>query len=213
MSKLRWKIAQYAEIRWWQNYLQRKPVADYLQWKTAYWKDFLRQAELSPEPGSQVLDAGCGPAGIFTILEGLQVDAVDPLIDRYEDSLIHFKKSQYSFVSFFPVSIEEIMPVKSYDIIFCLNAINHFENLNACLEKLVNCLRPGGTMVISIDAHNYQIFKYLFRLIPGDILHPHQYDLDEYRHMLVSRGLKVVKEIRFQQHFLFNYYAIVCHKA
>ena len=43
----RWKIAQAAEIRWWQRYLKNKPTADYAVWKTDYWQILLAEIGLS----------------------------------------------------------------------------------------------------------------------------------------------------------------------
>lgn len=212
MNKFRWKIAQYAEIRWWKNYLKSKPVEDYLQWKSNYWNDFFRRINISPKPGSTALDAGSGPAGVFINLEALQVDAVDPLIDHYHEKLGHFKKEKYPFVSFFPISLEDFRPEKTYDTVFCINAINHVSDLEACLNKLDSCLESGGELVISIDTHNYQFFKYLFRAVQLDILHPHQYDLADYRAMFEMNGFKVLNEVRFEKRFLFDYYVLVCRK-
>lgn len=212
MRNLRWKIAQSAEIRWWQRYLQRKPASEYLKWKQAYWKTFLQQCGIFLKTGETALDAGCGPAGIFTILKDHKVDAVDPLIDRYDEKLDHFKKSSYPNVTFFAETIEDFKPEKPYDFVFCLNAINHVDSLEICMDKLVDCLRPGGKLIISFDAHNHQLFKRIFRLIPGDILHPHQHDLKEYKHMLVSRNLTIANELLYRKSFLFNYYVLVCLK-
>lgn len=212
MTKLRWGIAQYVEIRWWQNYLKKKSPEKYLEWKTNYWRDFLERAGVELTSGEQALDAGCGPAGVFTVLNGLKVDAIDPLLDLYEKKLDHFKKAKYPNVSFTCVSLEDFKPETSYDIIFCLNAINHVDDLGESFDKLVSCLKPGGQLIVSIDAHNFQSYKRLFRLIPFDILHPHQYDLAEYRDMLVSRGLSILNEVRFEEHYFFNYYAMVCRK-
>ena len=213
MRKLRWEIAQSAEIRWWQRYLKRKPKADYLQWKSAYWKTFLQQIGVSLKTGDKVLDAGCGPAGIFTILKDQQVDAVDPLLDQYEEKLDHFQKKCYPNVSFISKSIEEFQASKIYDIVFCLNAINHVDDLDICLDKLLKYVSPDGQLIISIDAHNHQLFKHFFRLIPGDILHPYQHDLKEYQNMLVARGIEISKVILYKKQFLFNYYILVCSKG
>ena len=46
---LRWKIAQAAEIRWWQRYLKNKPTADYAAWKRQYWRDLLTEIGLNAE--------------------------------------------------------------------------------------------------------------------------------------------------------------------
>ena len=212
MRKLRWKIAQSAEIRWWQRYLKRKPTADYLQWKSAYWKTFLQQIKVFLKADEKVLDAGCGPAGIFTILKSQQVDAVDPLLDQYDEKLDHFMKANYPKVSFFSESLEAFQSDHAYDKIFCLNAINHVADLNICLDNLVKLTRADGQLIVSIDAHNYQFFKHIFRLLPGDILHPHQYDLKEYQQMIVDRGMEVIYLVLYKKQYFFNYYVLVCSK-
>ena len=212
MRKLRWKIAQSAEIRWWQRYLKRKPVSDYLQWKRAYWKTFLHQIGVSPKSDDEVLDAGCGPAGIFTILDVQKVDAIDPLMDQYDQKLDHFQKEKYPNVSFFSESLETFEPAKQYDKVFCLNAINHVEDLKTCFGKLIQFTKPKGELIVSIDAHNFQLFKHVFRLLPGDILHPHQYDLNEYKRMLTDRNIQITNEVLYKKQFLFNYYVLVCFK-
>jgi 2-polyprenyl-6-hydroxyphenyl methylase/3-demethylubiquinone-9 3-methyltransferase len=41
---LKWKIAQFFEIRWWRNYLSEKSKDEYLAWKRNYWQQFLKRA-------------------------------------------------------------------------------------------------------------------------------------------------------------------------
>ncbi len=208
-NELRWKVAQAAEIRWWQNYLRKKPKKDYLKWKHAYWVDLIEQTGLPVNEGAQVLDAGCGPAGVFMALEKCQVDAVDPLLDTYEEKLDHFKKQDYPHVQFYHAPLETFSPDQSYDQIYCLNAINHVADLALCFDKLVSMTKPGGDLVVSIDAHNFSFFKHLFRLLPGDILHPHQFDLEEYEAMLTARNCTIKKSLLFKKEFFFNYFVLV----
>lgn len=211
-NELRWKVAQAAEIRWWQNYLKKKPKADYLKWKLAYWKELISRTGVIPEKGSSALDAGCGPAGIFMALDQCKVDAIDPLLDTYAEKLDHFKKEEYPYVNFIHTPLETFSPDVTYDYIYCLNAINHVADLDLCFDHLVNLLKPGGKLIVSIDAHNYSVFKRIFKLVPGDILHPHQYDLNEYKQMLVQRNCDVVLNILYKEEFLFNYYVLVTSK-
>jgi len=211
-NELRWKVAQAAEIRWWQNYLKKKPKTDYLKWKLSYWNELIEATNVLPEQGSKVLDAGCGPAGVFMALDQCKVDALDPLLDTYEEKLDHFKKEDYPYVNFIHAPLETFSPNKTYEYIYCLNAINHVADLNLCFDQLVNLLSPGGKMIVSIDAHNYSFFKGLFKLIPGDILHPHQFDLEEYKQMLISRNCNVLNDILYKEEFLFNYYVLVTSK-
>lgn len=209
---LRWKIAQSAEIRWWQNYLRKKPKADYLAWKKQYWADFLTTIQVQAQTHHRILDAGCGPAGVFTYLTDNQVDALDPLLSQYEIKLEHFDRQQYPQVQFYSQSLEAFQWTQPYDIVFCLNAINHVADLDLCFDKLVACTKKNGTLVVSIDAHNYRFFKTIFRLLPGDILHPHQYDLQEYEQMLRRRGIQIEQTILIKKEFFFDYYTIVGKK-
>ena len=212
----RWKIAQAAEIRWWQRYLKNKPTADYAVWKTDYWQKLLAEiglSDLNTEGGQKsILDAGCGPAGIFMIFKNQKVDALDPLLDEYEAILPHFKKSFYPNVQFYSKPLENFDKKDAYDAVFCLNAINHVADLARCFDILVAAAKKGGQLIVSIDAHNFLLLKHIFQALPGDILHPHQYDLAEYQAMLTERGCTIDKTILKKYEFIFNYYVLVITK-
>lgn len=208
--QLRWQIAQFFEIRWWQHYLSGKEKNDYLNWKKTYWRDLLERLELQVPETARVLDAGCGPAGIFTILDHCKaVDALDPLLERYERDLPHFRRTDYPFVRFYSLPLEGFEPELPYDLVFCLNAINHVEDLSDCFDRLVACTRPGGSLILTVDAHNYGWLKRIFRAFPGDILHPHQYDLPEYEAMLTRRGFRIVRRELLKKERIFSYFALV----
>jgi 2-polyprenyl-3-methyl-5-hydroxy-6-metoxy-1,4-benzoquinol methylase len=223
----RWKIAQAAEIRWWQGYLKNKPTADYAVWKTKYWQDLLTEIGLDAvyhselktgekatyTEGGRILDAGCGPAGIFMIFKNQKVDALDPLLDEYEAKLPHFRRENYPNVQFFSQPLESFSDKKSvYDTVFCLNAINHVADLQRAFDVLVGATKSGGTLVVSIDAHNYSVLKTIFQALPGDVLHPHQFNLAEYSAMLTSRGCRIERTILKKSEFIFNYYVLVVTK-
>jgi 2-polyprenyl-3-methyl-5-hydroxy-6-metoxy-1,4-benzoquinol methylase len=215
MMSFRWKIAQAAEIRWWQGYLKNKPTTDYAVWKTQYWQDLLAEIGLATSitEGSKILDAGCGPAGIFMIFNNHKVDALDPLLDDYEAKLPHFKRENYPNVQFFSQPLESFSDKKSiYDTVFCLNAINHVADLQQAFDVLVDATKSGGTLVVSIDAHNYSFLKTIFQALPGDVLHPHQFDLAEYSAMLTSRGCRIERTLLKKSEFIFNYYVLVATK-
>jgi SAM-dependent methyltransferase len=215
-QKLRWRIAQAAEIRWWQNYLSRQSKEDYLAWKKRYWTTFLSDIELQVANNASVLDLGCGPAGIFILFDPTHTNvvALDPLLEQYEAKLPHFKQKDYPNTTFLNLPLEGFDPILQgqSDVVFCLNAINHVADLERSFDILVASVKHDGDLVVSIDAHNYAFFKHLFRLLPGDILHPHQYDLTEYKAMLTSRGYTISKELCYKKEFFFDYYVLVAKK-
>lgn len=212
-KKWRWQIAQRAEIRWWQNYLRQRPVGEYLNWKRAYWREFLQRCALAPPPGARILDAGCGPAGIFLHFPQHEVIACDPLLDQYTHKLDHFEPANYPGVRFLPCALEDLSLTKPCDYVFCLNAINHVAQLDRCLDRLVAATHREGYLILSIDAHNYWGLKYLFRTLPGDILHPHQYDLAEYQAMLTRRGLRIERSVCYRRERIFDYHVLIARKA
>lgn len=213
---LRWRVAQSAEIKWWQSYLNKKPVADYLTWKKSYWFDLLQKIDVSEaavrSETCKTLDAGCGPAGIFMAFPECAITALDPLLDDYEAKLPHFKRSFYPNTHFLAQPLETLDAAAQFDLVFCLNAINHVADLSVAFDKLVAATQKGGKLIVSIDTHNYAFLKHIFRAFPGDILHPHQFDLQEYTAMLTARSCRIDKTLLIKKEFIFDYYVLVATK-
>ncbi len=206
---LQWRIAQFFELLWWRYYLSGRDKAAYLAWKRAYWQRLLDRFDLWPVQDSCVLDAGCGPAGVFIVLQDMRVDALDPLLERYERNLPHFSQADYPEVRFFQARLEYFLPGKKFDTVFCFNALNHMENLFQSAQQLSRLLRPGGKLVLSIDVHRKKWVRRLFQLFPGDVLHPQQYTASEYRQLLEQRGFAIEKEARIQSGLIFDYVLFV----
>jgi SAM-dependent methyltransferase len=211
MQKIRWQIAQFFEKRWWQSYLKKKQPESYLAWKHQYWLQFLHELDLPLQHiTSPILDVGCGPAGIFMLFEN-EITALDPLLADYENLAI-FKPQLYSQVNFVNVSFENFETDKAFKTIFCLNAINHFQDLKASFQKLGKICAKDGKVIVSVDAHNHLFFRKLFAWLPLDILHPHQYFLEEYLAFLEQENFTIEKKVRMKKDFFFSYWVIVAKK-
>jgi len=212
MQKLRWKIAQFFENFWWKNYLKGKSPEKYLIWKKNYWQNFFNEIEVDLDTlKGNSIDIGCGPAGVFTMLLSTKVCAVDPLLSEYEKLAI-FKKEFYPSISFIESSFEDFSSTNKYANVFCLNAINHFIDIDLSFKKLYDLCEENGQLIVSIDAHNHPFFKKLFSLIPFDILHPHQYDLNEYQAFLNKNGFEITKRKLMKKEFFFSYWVLVASK-
>lgn len=159
-----------------------------------------------------MLDAGCGPAGIFISLGNCVVMACDPLLGFYQNEISHFSKPDYPYVDFHSLPIESIQWKNEFDFVFCLNVINHVKDFDQALSLLVAAAKPNHSVIISIDCHNFKMAKWLFRALPFDILHPHQFDLGEYLSKFESAGLSIEKHVLIKTGFFFNYYAVCCTK-
>ncbi|MBP6663955.1 MAG: methyltransferase [Chitinophagales bacterium] len=211
---LKWRLAQNIELKWWQRYLQSKDQEAYGAWKLQYWADLLRVIGnvVKLPNNSAVLDAGCGPAGIYRALPHCRVTAIDPLLAAYEQNLtLHFNPADYPYVTFRAMPLEQLTDIQQYDVVFCLNVINHVSDIKLCIQKLYDALVPNGYLVLSIDAHNHNVFKWLFRAIPLDILHPHQHNLEGYKQLLPDNA-KIRQEVLYKKEFFFNYHVLVIQK-
>lgn len=208
----RWRLAQFLELRWWQRYLQQLNWPDYVEAKRVHWRKVLTQMDLQLLPDERVLDAGCGPAGIFTILQAQKVDAIDPLLMAYEEKLPDFQLNQFPYVHFRTQMLEQLDEQEVYDRVFCLNAINHVADLEKAARCLVQSLKPEGTLLISIDVHRFALLKFIFRIIPGDVLHPQQDDLVDYVRLLEKLGLDIEKTLALKRGWIFNYVVIKAKK-
>ena len=223
----RWKIAQWFELRWWKKYLADKSKGEYLEWKKNYWLHLLSliSESIKLEPSKTIADMGCGPAGVFIALPQNKITAVDPLLDEYEKQVSFFKKADYPNVTFIQSTIEKFeinstsasgghpsAHSEEFDVVFCLNAINHVNDIEKGIEKLKEICADNGSIIVTIDTHNYGFFKYLFRLVPGDVLHPHQYSLKGYKKLLAKNGWKVSVPYLLKQEFFFNHYLLVAKR-
>lgn len=213
-KKWRWNAAQFAERKWWQQYLKNKDIPTYLAWKRNYWLDLLKKCThyFSLKNEDLILDAGCGPAGMFMLFDNYKTVAFDPLINLYEKDLPHFKKSMYPSISFVNAGLEDFEYPTKFDVLFCMNAINHVADIEQSFENLISFANKDAHIIVTIDAHNHASFKHLFRLLPGDILHPHQYDLNEYQNMLIKRGCIILGTELLKHEFFFDHYLLVAKK-
>ena len=179
VRQIKWKVAQWAELIWWQNYLAKRSKQRYLSWKRTYWKNFLEQTGVDKQlvPGVRILEVGCGPAGIFSILTGMEMIAVDPLINLYHERIAHFNLQDYPHVRFFNIPLENFSTNKTFDFIFCINVINHVKDMEAAVQQMTKFTSPHGKLILSVEVHRYRFLKRIFQIFPLDILHPHQHDL------------------------------------
>jgi len=207
-----WQTAQRLEIAWWQSYLSRQNPASYRAWKLVYWQNILKEIEcFLPQNAKRVLDAGCGPSGIFISLQDKEVTAVDPLIKHYnQSSLLNF--NNYPYVRFEACPFENFDTREPFPIVFAMNAINHFRDIEASIRKLIQCTAAGGLLVISVDAHRYSLFKYLLRWIKIDRMHPWQYNAPEYKTMFQQKGVELKYESMLKKGLVFNHRLMVFAK-
>ena len=107
-------------------------------------------ASLNVEPGTHVLDAGCGTGEALRWL----AEAAAPAgrVVGIDLSAAHVAAARASVTAGIEVMQGDLrdlaMPDASFDLIWCVNTINHLHDPLATLKGLVSLLRPGGRIVL-----------------------------------------------------------------
>lgn len=104
----------------------------------------LKSVSMSPE--ADVLEVGCGAGFAAKYLEGHvgSYCGVD-----YSEKLIHYASVHNSGpeIQFVAANIKDFQPGKSFDLIFAIGLLHHFDDLDSMLEDTIRLLKPGGWFI------------------------------------------------------------------
>ena len=109
-------------------------------------KDFLDFQVLD---NKVLLDVGSGPEGILHELKAKEKYAIDPLMDEYKK--MGYKISDNNVI---PIqgSAEELSDYNDkFDIIFCLNALDHMYDIAQAVRSMYSALVDKGFLVLLTD--------------------------------------------------------------
>lgn len=129
-----------------------------------------------------ILDAGAG-GGIATISLakiGAKIDGIDAGEKNIIAAQEYKKSNDISNVNFICSSIEDFNPNKLYDVIICLEVLEHLENTKTIIAHLTSLLKHDGLIFISTLDKSY--LSWLMSIVFAEnILHflpknTHEYD-------------------------------------
>lgn len=105
--------------------------------------------ELEKEQFSELLDAGCGPAPMITLLSEKYPDRHYTGLDLTLAMIEQAKKKNISNAEFVVGDCENFpFEDNSFDAIICVNSFHHYPNPQAFFNSVKRCLRKGGRLIL-----------------------------------------------------------------
>lgn len=143
---------------------------------------------------SKILDIGCGPGLMLNDLTKLgQVSAMD-----FSHDAIEFCKTKNA-CDLRQGSLPNNVPFDKgvYDLVICLDVIEHVDDDYASVKTLNELLAPNGKMVITVPA-----LMSLWSKWDEINEHKRRYDLEQFRKVLLANNFEIEK-ISYYNSFLF----------
>ena len=128
--------------------------------------------------GKVVVDIGPGPLGFPDACPARLAIGIEPLADRYRAHGLLLESD-----ALYLATGAESMPLlsESVDVVLARNSLDHVASPAAVVEEVARVLRPGGTLILSVDVGH-----------PATATEPHSFSLDDVRTLLA--GFTIVSE-------------------
>jgi 2-polyprenyl-3-methyl-5-hydroxy-6-metoxy-1,4-benzoquinol methylase len=101
--------------------------------------------------GKRVLDIGCGPRGSLEWCDmASERVGLDPLVPQYLKLGAIAHKMTYVAAS----SDRIPFPDAHFDVVTCLNALDHVDDLDSTIKEIKRVTRPGGRFLLSTEVNH-----------------------------------------------------------
>lgn len=113
--------------------------------------------------GLSVADVGSGPRGVLHWISAAKKMAIDPLMAQF---IADGHRVDDNGVNVATCRIEEVGTIfpASFDVVFCLNCLDHCQDPAKGIEQLVAMLKPGGELVICVDMRHPDDLDHLHKI-------------------------------------------------
>ena len=137
---------------------------------------------------NKILDWGCGAGGNYQLLsqfgEVLGVDASEEALRLCKERSITNVRNMSE--------ITELPPTPDFDIVSCLDVLEHISDDSAFLQQIMKRLRPQGFVLLTVPAH-----MFLWSPLDHTLGHVRRYTRSNLLQILEKNGLKVIRASYF----------------
>ncbi len=186
--KDRWRKAQVAEEK---GYRTRKEI---YHWESAQsWEAALRNEfsiDFSSFTGKRVLEVGCGCFGpIYYVNSRCFRVGIDPLLHNYRDIL------DIPSATHLVTGLAEKLPFrdKSFDIILCVNVLDHMLEPRAALKEIGRVIATSGLLFLDVNVFSRLPKWARRRLQLLDREHPFHFSAAEVKCFLEQAGFSLLE--------------------
>ncbi len=166
---------------------------------------------------ASILDTGCGPVCAARFIDQGEKTYLDPLLD-------HFRRvypGKLPKGKYLAMTAENIpAPDASFDLILCINALDHMMNPELALHEMERLLKPDGVLVLSLVIYPPLLVRVRYmleRFFPAfrDEAHPYFYACQGIkktlvRHFDVTEKRQIPESRHSDQRMMGREYAFVC---
>lgn len=165
------EIAKFDDLaeRWWDPHGDFRPLHDINPVRLEY------IAERAPLKGKKVLDVGCGGGILAESMArlGAEVSAIDMAEAPLAVARLHLEKTDLSVDYRKNTAEQEAASGKSYDVVTCLEMLEHVPEPASVIQACRDLVNPGGHVFFSTINRNAKAFmmaivgaEYVLRLLP-----------------------------------------------
>lgn len=141
--------------------------ADFADWRERrLWQERHQAARLrqiadacGPVAGQRVLDLGCGMGGLAVALRLAGALAIGHDPNRAYGDICALRAARYGLPLPFVTATGEALPFRdgAFDLVLCLDVLEHAESLDRTLAEIARVLAPGGQALVT--ATNRFVFR------------------------------------------------------
>jgi 2-polyprenyl-6-hydroxyphenyl methylase/3-demethylubiquinone-9 3-methyltransferase len=166
------EVSKFEELaaRWWDPHSEFKPLHEINPLRLSYLERF------TPLAGKRILDVGCG-GGILSesmAAKGAQVTGIDLGEAPLQVARLHLLESGLQ-VNYERIPVERLAAEQpaSYDIVTCMEMLEHVPDPASVVHACSQLVKPGGHVFFSTINRNPKAYlfaiigaEYLLRLLP-----------------------------------------------
>jgi len=214
VSKARWLLSQKHISDYWQ---EENVLGNEQARQERYYLPILQRLCPAIEEHTRILELCSGPVCTARLITGGGKTYLDPMFDTYR-RMYPGKLPKGKFLAIAAEKIPE--PNHSFDIISCINGLDHVLNPELVLNEIERLLKPSGTLLIGMTVFPEPMtrLRYFFERFFSplrDEAHPYSYSLPALTRTL-SRHFDIVEEIKLDEsshadsRLMSNEYAFIC---